>query len=856
MVLWTRSIEDRRAFRCLFYLAVLYGLASWLVYVVLHMRHVQPLGTDAPLNRFSEARAVEHVRQLTVGTGGRQEGSPGLELAANYIKSELEELARRAGPSYRIEVEESLVNGSFSMYFLRHRVTLNYRNHKNIIMRISSNISEEHDSSFLVNGHYDSPLGSLGASDCGSCVASMLELARLIVDSKWVPPQPVIFLFNGAEELFLLGSHGFITTHRWRDEIGAFVDIEASGSGGIDMVCQSGPTSWPSRVYAEVAPYPMANSVAQDFFGIIPGDTDYRMFAEDYGKIPGLDIIFVLGGYFYHTAFDTVENLIPGSIQGRGENLIRLVKAFSNSSLLLNEVKNSHKSGKSSGTDERTVFFDYLTFFMVIYSKDLSVILHTLPIGILLLVPFYLTFPNTALVSFLWTLVDLLKGMFFHFSSLILAITIPVIAAVVRLLFTQYSMSWFAHPFLAFLMFVPCSLVGLLLPRKLWSIKEETYYWGAYGLYVVLTTVYVMSGLSGGFLTYMMSLSMLVAWFSYSLSKRNFGHQSIRSLAGYVVPLIPSLVYSVYYGGFLSQFVIEKMGMMGSLQQPYGYFVPDVVVAAVVGLVTGWCVGPTLPVVGQWLARSSIIKFLLQITVVSLALASQLFPYSTGAPKRVVLQQTFVTADSSKIVESSYGFSVVDSNGLNFLFYNSPAASRWLLNNSVLSFKDEYLSDKSSWVALYPASFLFTGSLQFPARTDEILEPYKDFPSLSILETVPMSENGRRRVHLELYLGSLSQIWSSSINITGPLANWSFADSTLPEPQAVSGGPPSYVCRLSGKSHENWTFWLEANTSEPLNVDLAVLDQYLTASASELKSLFPEWVDITAFSTFYSTYRL
>lgn len=43
-----------------------------------------------------------------------------------------------------------------------------------------------------------------------------------------------------------------------------------------------------------------------------------------------------------------------------------------------------------------------------------------------------------------------------------------------------------------------------------------------------------------------------------------------RSLAGYVVPLIPSLVYSVYYGGFLAQFVIEKMGMMGSLPQPYG----------------------------------------------------------------------------------------------------------------------------------------------------------------------------------------------------------------------------------------------------------------------------------------------
>lgn len=34
--------------------------------------------------------------------------------------------------------------------------------------------------------------------------ASILELARLCVDSGWIPPRPVIFLFNGAEELFML----------------------------------------------------------------------------------------------------------------------------------------------------------------------------------------------------------------------------------------------------------------------------------------------------------------------------------------------------------------------------------------------------------------------------------------------------------------------------------------------------------------------------------------------------------------------------------------------------------------------------------------------------------------------------
>lgn len=48
----------------------------------------------------------------------------------------------------------------------------------------------------------------------------------------------------------------------------------------------------------------------QDVFPVIPGDTDYRIFSQDYGDIPGLDIIFLLGGYFYHTSYDTVERLL------------------------------------------------------------------------------------------------------------------------------------------------------------------------------------------------------------------------------------------------------------------------------------------------------------------------------------------------------------------------------------------------------------------------------------------------------------------------------------------------------------------------------------------------------------------
>jgi hypothetical protein len=100
-------------------------------------------------------------------------------------------------------------------------------------------------------------------------------------------------------------------------------------------------------------------------FGIIPGDTDYRIFAEDITNIPGLDIIFVLGGYFYHTSYDTVENLLPGSIQARGENLFNLVKAFTNSPMLLKENKRSNEAAMPIKDDLRAIFFDYLTWFMV-----------------------------------------------------------------------------------------------------------------------------------------------------------------------------------------------------------------------------------------------------------------------------------------------------------------------------------------------------------------------------------------------------------------------------------------------------------------------------------------------------------
>jgi len=55
-------------------------------------------------------------------------------------------------------------------------------------------------------------------------------------------------------------------------------------------------------------------------------------------------------------------------------------------------------------------------------------------------------------------------------------------------------------------------------------------------------------------------------------------------------------------------------------------------------------------------------------------------------------------SDGNNVIDSSYGFSVVDSNSLEFLFNNAPEAARWLKDNSELSFEEEYRSDRSSWL--------------------------------------------------------------------------------------------------------------------------------------------------------------
>ncbi|CAG4989241.1 unnamed protein product [Colias eurytheme] len=197
-----------------------------------------------------------------------------------------------------------------------------------------------------------------GASDDGAGCAVVLEAVRALAAAPRPLRHDVLALLNGAEENILQASHAFVTTHKWAKSLRAFINIEACGAGGREVLFQAGPHDpWLLEVYAGRVPHPFASSLAQELFesGLIPADTDFRIF-RDFGNISGVDLAWSSNGYVYHTRLDTAARVPPAALQRTGDNVLALAHGLLNSEQLEQAAERARQP----------VFFDVLGVVVVL----------------------------------------------------------------------------------------------------------------------------------------------------------------------------------------------------------------------------------------------------------------------------------------------------------------------------------------------------------------------------------------------------------------------------------------------------------------------------------------------------------
>ena len=268
---------------------------------------------EGSLTEFSTQRAFKKVRAIS-----RQPhfvGSKNHEEVANYLLKELQKLG----------LETSIQEG----YTLSDWGNL--VKSKNLLARIKGTDSSK---ALLLLSHYDSAPHSysLGASDAGSGVATILESVRAFLHNKKAHKNDIIILFTDAEELGLNGAALFVTQHQWAKEVGIVLNFEARGSSGPSymlMETNGGNAGLVSEFANANVPLPASNSLMYSIYKMLPNDTDLTVFREQ-GNIQGYNFAFIDDHYNYHTAQDDSKHLNKNTLEHQGTYLMPLLQYFAN----------------------------------------------------------------------------------------------------------------------------------------------------------------------------------------------------------------------------------------------------------------------------------------------------------------------------------------------------------------------------------------------------------------------------------------------------------------------------------------------------------------------------------------------
>lgn len=292
---------------------------------------------DTNKNQFSTARALAHLTEISKKP--HFVGNAEHKNVRNYIEKQLQNLGLET------QIQEGYTISQWG----------NLAKAKNIIAKIKGSTGGK---ALMLLTHYDSnPHSSLGASDAGSGVVTILEGLRAYLSEGKTPKNDIIILISDAEELGLNGADLFVNQHEWAKNVGLVLNFEARGSGGPSymLIETNDGNANLMKAFVEANPkYPVANSLAYSIYKMLPNDTDLTVFRKD-GDINGFNFAFIDDHFDYHTALDTYDRLDRNTLEHQGSYLMPLLHYFADANL------------KSLRSKEDYIYFNAPYFGTVIY---------------------------------------------------------------------------------------------------------------------------------------------------------------------------------------------------------------------------------------------------------------------------------------------------------------------------------------------------------------------------------------------------------------------------------------------------------------------------------------------------------
>ncbi|XP_022429380.1 endoplasmic reticulum metallopeptidase 1 [Delphinapterus leucas] len=795
---------------------------------------------------FDARQARDYLEHIT-SIGPRTTGSPENEiLTVRYLLEQIKLIEVQSNSLHRISVDVQRPTGSFSIDFLGG-FTSYYDNITNVVVKLEPRDGAQH--AVLANCHFDSVANSPGASDDAVSCSVMLEVLRVLSTSSEALHHAVIFLFNGAEENVLQASHGFITQHPWASLIRAFINLEAAGVGGKELVFQTGPENpWLVQAYVSAAKHPFASVVAQEVFqsGIIPSDTDFRIY-RDFGNIPGIDLAFIENGYIYHTKYDTADRILTDSIQRAGDNILAVLKYLATSDMLASSSKYQHGN---------MVFFDVLGLFVIAYPSRVGLIINYMVVmAVALYLGKKLLQPQNKTATYTK---DFFCGLGITLISWFTSLVTVLIIAVFISLIGQ-SLSWYNHFYVSVCLYGTAAVAKIIFIH---TLAKRFHYVNASDQYLGEVFFDVSLFVHCGFLTALTyqglcSAFISAVWVAFPLLTKLCVHKDFKRhgaggkfIAFYLLGMFIPYLYALYLIWAVFEMFTPILGRSGS-EIP-----PDVVLASILA-------GCTMILSSYFInfiylaktTKRTMLTLTLVCTIAFLLVCSgTFFPYSSNPaspkPKRVFLQhmtRTFHDLDGNVVKrDSGIWINGFDYTGMSHITPHIPE-----INDTIRAHCEEN-APLCGFPWYLPVHFLIRKNWYLPAPEVSPKEP-AHFRLVSKEQTpwdsVKLTFEATGPSHMSFYVRT---------HKGSTLSQWSLGNGT----PVTSKGGDYFVFYSHGLQASAWQFWIEVQVLEEQPegvVTVAIAAHYLSgedkrsSQLDALKEKFPDW---TFPSAWVCTYHL